>query len=96
MKYNLEKIKKMGYVETASLNDVPRLTKALNEKTIEAKGPEQVSFYELVGIAIQRLEDSSCSEKKKNQAATCLLNMARVLDRHSTWTANRNWNMEDK
>ena len=68
----------------------------INENEIKAKGPEKVSFYELVGIAIQRLEDASCSENKKEQAATCLLNMARVLDRHSTWTANRNWNMEDK
>ena len=57
----------------------------INENEIKAKGPEKVSFYELVGIAIQRLEDSTCSEKKKDQAAKTLLAMAEALDRNPEW-----------
>lgn len=57
----------------------------INEKLIEAKGPEKVTFKELVGIAIQRLEDSSCSEQKKEKAAKTLLAMAEALDRNPEW-----------
>jgi hypothetical protein len=61
------------------------LKNKLNEDMIELKGPNQVTFRELVGIAIQRLEDSTCSEKKKDQAAISLLAMADALDRNPEW-----------
>ncbi len=57
----------------------------INEKLIEAKGPEKVTFKELVRIAIQRLKDSTCSEKKKEQATNTLLAMAEALDRNPEW-----------
>jgi hypothetical protein len=54
----------------------------INEKMIEAKGPNKVTFKELVQVSIQRLKDPKTSIYKKEQAAISLLAMADALDRH--------------
>jgi hypothetical protein len=41
----------------------------INEKMIEAKGPNKVTFKELVQVSIQRLKDPKTSIYKKEQAA---------------------------
>jgi hypothetical protein len=56
--------------------------KMINEKMIEAKGPNKVTFKELVQVSIQRLKDPKTSIYKKEQAAISLLAMADALDRH--------------
>jgi hypothetical protein len=45
----------------------------INEKMIEAKGPNKVTFRELVEVSIQRLKDPKTSIHKKEQSAISLL-----------------------
>tara|TARA_R100000995_G_scaffold83279_1_gene58808 strand:+ start:43 stop:255 length:213 start_codon:yes stop_codon:yes gene_type:complete len=52
----------------------------MNEAKIRAKGPEKVTFKELVTVAIKRLKDPGTSLIKKERAARGLLNMAAALD----------------
>jgi hypothetical protein len=53
----------------------------INEKMIEAKGPNKVTFRELVQVSIQRLNPKT-SIHKKEQSAISLLAMADALDRN--------------
>jgi hypothetical protein len=39
----------------------------INEKMIEAKGPNKVTFKELVQVSIQRLKDPKTSIHKKSR-----------------------------
>jgi hypothetical protein len=57
----------------------------INEKMIEAKGPNKVTFKELVQVSIQRLKDPKASIHKKEQAAISLIAMADALDRNPEW-----------
>ena len=52
----------------------------MNEAKIRAKGPEKVTFKELVTVAIKRWKDPGTSLIKKERAARGLLNMATALD----------------
>ena len=56
----------------------------MNEAKIKAKGPEKVTFKELVTVAIQRLKDPETSLDKKERAARGLLNMATALDMYKS------------
>jgi hypothetical protein len=51
--------------------------KMINEKMIEAKGPNKVTFKELVQVSIQRLKDPKTSIHKKEQAAISLISDGR-------------------
>jgi len=57
----------------------------INEKMIESKGPNKVTFRELASVAIQRLKDPKASIHKKEQAAISLIAMADALDRNPEW-----------
>ena len=52
----------------------------MNEQKIKNKGPEKVTFKELVTVAIDRLKDPEVTKNKKDMAAKGLLNMAQALD----------------
>jgi hypothetical protein len=52
---------------------------------LRAKGPNKVTFKELVQVSIQRLKDPKASIHKKEQAAISLIAMADALDRNPEW-----------
>jgi hypothetical protein len=56
--------------------------KMLNEIKIKNKGPEKVTFVDMVAVCIQRLMSPKASANDKKKAADGLLTLAKVLDKN--------------
>mgnify|MGYP003114347952 FL=1 len=54
----------------------------INENEIKNKGPEKVTFVDMVAVSIQRLMNPKASANDKKKAADGLLTLAKVLDKH--------------
>ena len=54
----------------------------INENEIKNKGPEKVTFMDMVTVSIQRLMNPKASTNDKKKAADGLLTLAKVLDKH--------------
>ena len=54
----------------------------IDENEIKNKGPEKVTFVDMVAVAIQRLVNPAASANDKKKAADGLLTLAKVLDKH--------------
>ena len=54
----------------------------INENEIKNKGPEQVTFMDMVTVSIQRLMNPKASANDKKKAADGLLTLAKVLDKN--------------
>ncbi len=54
----------------------------IDENKIKNKGPEKVTFVDMVAVCIQRLMSRKASVNDKKKAADGLLTMAKVLDKN--------------
>lgn len=54
----------------------------INENEIKNKGPEKVTFMDMVTVSIQRLMNPKASANDKKKAADGLLTLAKVLDKN--------------
>ena len=54
----------------------------IDENEIKNKGPEKVTFVDMVAVSIQRLVNPAATKKQKEMAANGLLTLAKVLDKH--------------
>mgnify|MGYP003127474501 CR=1 FL=1 len=54
----------------------------IDENKIKSKGPEKVTFVEMVAVSIQRLMNPAATTNDKKKAADGLLTLAKVLDKH--------------
>ena len=54
----------------------------IDENKIKNKGPEKVTFVDMVVVSIQRLTSPEASANDKKNAADGLLTLAKVLDKH--------------
>ncbi len=52
------------------------------ENKVKNKGPEKVTFVEMVAVSIRRLMSPEASADDKKKAADGLLTLAKVLDKH--------------
>ena len=60
----------------------------IDENEIKTKGPQKVTFVDMVAVAIQRLVNPAATKKQKEMAADGLLTLAKVLDRHPDLVKN--------
>ena len=60
----------------------------INENEIKNKGPEKVTFVDMVAVSIQRLVNPAATKKQKEMAANGLLTLAKVLDKHPDLVKN--------
>ena len=54
----------------------------IDENKIKSKGPEQVTFVEMVAVSIQRLMNPAATTNDKKKAADGQITLAKVLDKH--------------
>ena len=54
----------------------------IDENKIKSKGPEKVTFVEMVAVSIKRLVSPKASANDKKKAADGLLTLAKVLDKN--------------
>ena len=52
------------------------------ENKVKNKGPEKVTFVEMVAVSIRRLISPKASANDKKKEADGLLTLAKVLDKH--------------
>jgi len=54
----------------------------IDENKIKNKGPEKVTFVDMVAVSIQRLVNPAATKEQKKMAADGLLILAKVLDKN--------------
>ena len=54
----------------------------IDENKIKNKGPDKVTFVDMVAVSIQRLMSPKASTNDKKKAADGLLTLAKVLDKN--------------
>ena len=60
----------------------------INENEIKNKGPEKVTFMDMVAVSIQRLMNPKASANDKKKAADGLLTLAKVWIKIQMWLNN--------